>query len=122
MGKHRFKAAVSQLLARITHSLSSPREIFLRELISNASDALDKLRFESLTQSDLMPEGESLGIVLDVDADSKTLTLADNGIGMTEEEADRACEPFVTTTAVGKGTGLGLSMVYGFAQQAGGFF
>ncbi|HJM92321.1 MAG: ATP-binding protein [Alphaproteobacteria bacterium] len=50
------------------------------------------------------------------------LSMADNGIGMTEEEADRACEPFVTTTAVGKGTGLGLSMVYGFAQQAGGFF
>ncbi|MBJ77784.1 MAG: molecular chaperone HtpG [Planctomycetes bacterium] len=81
-----FEAEVQQVLSLVVHSLYSQREIFLRELISNASDALDKLRFESLTQSDLMPEGESLGIVLDVDADSKTLTLADNGIGMDREE------------------------------------
>ncbi len=53
--------------------------------------------------------------------DYVVLSLADNGIGMTEEEADRAFEPYVTTTAVGKGIGLGLSMVYGFARQAGGF-
>ncbi|MAG63382.1 molecular chaperone HtpG [Candidatus Woesearchaeota archaeon] len=81
-----FEAEVQQVLSLVVHSLYSQPEIFLRELISNASDALDKLRFESLTQSDLMSEGESLGIVLDVDADNKTLTVADNGIGMDREE------------------------------------
>ena len=81
-----FEAEVQQVLSLVVHSLYSQREIFLRELISNASDALDKLRFESLTQPDLMPEGESLGIVLDVDADAHTLTIADNGIGMGREE------------------------------------
>ncbi|MEO2164370.1 MAG: molecular chaperone HtpG, partial [bacterium] len=81
-----FEAEVQQVLSLVVHSLYSQREIFLRELVSNASDALDKLRFESLTQPDLMPEGESLGIVLDLDSDSRTLTVADNGIGMDREE------------------------------------
>lgn len=81
-----FEAEVQQVLSLVVHSLYSQREIFLRELVSNASDALDKLRFESLTQPDLLSEGESLGIVLDVDSDSHTLTVVDNGIGMDREE------------------------------------
>lgn len=81
-----FEAEVQQVLSLVVHSLYSQREIFLRELISNASDALDRLRFASLTQADLLAEGESLGIVLDVDAESRTLSVADNGIGMDREE------------------------------------
>lgn len=81
-----FEAEVQQVLSLVVHSLYSQRDIFLRELVSNASDALDKLRFESLTQADLLPEGESLGIVLDVDKEKRVLTIADNGIGMSREE------------------------------------
>jgi molecular chaperone HtpG len=81
-----FEAEVQQVLSLVVRSLYSQREIFLRELVSNACDALDKLRFESLTQPDLLPEGESLGIVLEVDSESHTLTVADNGIGMDREE------------------------------------
>jgi molecular chaperone HtpG len=83
---HDFQAEVSEVLSLVVHSLYSNREIFLRELISNASDALDKLRFEALTESDLLPDGETLGIVIDSDKDERTLTIADNGVGMSREE------------------------------------
>ncbi len=81
-----FEAEVQQVLSLVVHSLYSQREIFLRELISNASDALDKLRFESLTQPDLLPDGDSLGVVLDADPKTRLLTVADNGIGMERDE------------------------------------
>ena len=68
------------------HSLYTNKEIFLRELISNASDALDKLRFRSLTDPDLLKEGEDLEIRLEADADARTLTVQDNGIGMSRQE------------------------------------
>lgn len=68
------------------HSLYTDKDIFLRELISNASDALDKLRFSSLTSPEIMPDGTELEIRLDPDADRRTLTIHDNGIGMTREE------------------------------------
>ncbi len=83
---HRFEAEVQQVLSLVIHSLYTNREIFLRELVSNASDALDKLRFESLTDADLLPDGEELGIALDADPIARTLTIADNGIGMTRDE------------------------------------
>lgn len=83
---HRFEAEVQQVLSLVIHSLYTNKEIFLRELISNASDALDKLRFESLTDADLMGSGESLGIALDPDAEAGVLRIADNGIGMTHDE------------------------------------
>jgi len=83
---HAFQAEVSEVLSLVVHSLYSNREIFLRELISNASDALDKLRFEALTSPELLPEGEALGVVLDSDPEARTLTVADNGIGMSREE------------------------------------
>ena len=82
---HRFEAEVDQVLRLVIRSLYSNKEVFLRELLSNASDALDKLRFRALTDPSLMP-GEELRIRLEADAAQKTLTLWDDGIGMTREE------------------------------------
>ncbi len=81
-----FKAEVRELLKLMIHSLYSHREIFLRELISNASDANDKLRFLGLSDASLA-EGEPLGIWIDHDATSGTLSIRDNGVGLTREEA-----------------------------------
>ena len=78
-----FKTEVQQLLNLMIHSLYSNRDIFLRELVANAADAIDKARFESLTAPELAREWQ---IRLAVDKDAKTLTISDNGIGMTEEE------------------------------------
>jgi molecular chaperone HtpG len=84
---HGFQAEVRELLRLMIHSLYSHREIFLRELISNASDANDKLRFSALAQPELLAGEPDLKIWVDYDADKKTLTIRDNGIGMTREEA-----------------------------------
>lgn len=83
---HHFEAEVRQVLDLVIHSLYSQREVFLRELLSNSSDALDKLRHAALTQPGLMEEGETLGIFLDADVEAGLLKVADNGIGMTEKE------------------------------------
>jgi molecular chaperone HtpG len=83
--RHEFQAEVKQLLDLMVHSLYSDKDIFLRELISNASDALDKLRFEQLTTSELGASGD-LCIRIETDRDRRTLTLVDNGIGMTQAE------------------------------------
>ena len=85
--KHGFQAEVRELLKLMIHSLYSHREIFLRELISNASDANDKLRFLALAQPDLLAGDAELKVWVDHDADKGTLTIRDNGIGMTREEA-----------------------------------
>ncbi|NBX56898.1 MAG: molecular chaperone HtpG [Gammaproteobacteria bacterium] len=85
--KHGFQAEVKELLRLMIHSLYSHREIFLRELISNASDANDKLRFLSLAQPDLMAGDAELKIWVDYDATKRTLSIRDNGIGMNREEA-----------------------------------
>jgi molecular chaperone HtpG len=79
-----FKTELSQLLHLITHSLYSHREVFLRELISNACDAIDKIRFEALTQTDLLDGDSDWKIALSIDKEAKTLTVSDNGIGMDE--------------------------------------
>jgi molecular chaperone HtpG len=84
--KHAFQAEVQQLLQLMIHSLYSNKEIFLRELISNASDACDKLRFLSLTDKALLEDDEALGIWVDADPKKKTVTIRDNGIGMSAEE------------------------------------
>ena len=81
-----FRAEVQQLLDLMIHSLYSHKEIFLRELISNASDALDRLRFEALTRSELVSEGGKLEIRLEVDEAARTLTIRDTGIGMSRQE------------------------------------
>ncbi|HKU41159.1 MAG TPA: molecular chaperone HtpG [Polyangiales bacterium] len=82
---HRFEAEVSQVLSLVINSLYSNKEVFLRELISNAADALDKLRFEALGKPALIPEGHTPHIRLIPDEHAKTLTIYDNGIGMSEE-------------------------------------
>jgi len=81
-----FEAEVSQVLHLVTHSLYSHKEIFLRELISNASDACDKLRFATLSDAKLTADDAELRIEIDFDRDARTLTIRDNGIGMTREE------------------------------------
>jgi molecular chaperone HtpG len=84
---HGFQAEVRELLKLMIHSLYSHREIFLRELISNASDACDRLRFAAIARSELLAETPDLGIRIDADPAAGTLTITDNGIGMTREEA-----------------------------------
>jgi len=84
--KYEFKAEVKQLLDILVHSLYTSREIFLRELISNASDALDKIRFESTKGTDILDNGIPLEIKLDFDEKEKLITVSDTGIGMTKEE------------------------------------
>lgn len=81
-----FQAETRQLLHLVVHSLYSNKDIFLRELISNASDALDKLRLESLKEPDLGADTDDLHIELQPDAQARTLTVRDNGIGMTRDE------------------------------------
>jgi molecular chaperone HtpG len=83
---HKFQAEVGQVLHLVIHSLYSHKEIFLRELVSNASDALDKLRFRALTEPQLTAGDDALEIRLVPDAEKKTLTIEDTGIGMTEAE------------------------------------
>lgn len=84
---HSFQAEVAQLLHLVTHSLYSNPEIFLRELISNASDACDKLRFEALNDSSLYGDQPNLEVRVSFDKDAKTITIADTGIGMSQQEA-----------------------------------
>ncbi len=84
---HAFQAEVAQLLHLVTHSLYSNQEIFLRELISNASDACDKLRFEALNNNALYEDAPELQVRLSFDKSAKTLTITDNGIGMSAQES-----------------------------------
>ena len=82
----KFEAEVAQVLHLVTHSLYSHKEIFLRELISNASDACDKLRFESIAHPELVTVGSELHIDVSWDPEARTVTISDNGIGMTRDE------------------------------------
>src|SRR6188508_688580 len=81
-----FQAETKQLLDLMIHSLYSNKEIFLRELISNASDALDRLRFEALTRPELIRADDKLEIWIESDPNARTLTIHDNGIGMNRDE------------------------------------
>lgn len=81
-----FQAETKELLRLVTHSLYTESDIFLRELISNASDALDRLRFESLTNSEILEGDDRFEIRIDVNKDDRTLTISDTGIGMSREE------------------------------------
>ena len=83
---HGFQTEVRKLLDLMIHSLYSNKEIFLRELISNAADAADKLRFEALSDDGLYEGDGELGVRISFDADARTVTVRDNGIGMTREE------------------------------------
>src|SRR3984957_5782319 len=85
--KMEFKAELKQLLNLITHSLYSNKEIFLRELISNASDAVNKIKFDSLQHENILEGNKDWKIKVHVDKDAGTLTVSDNGIGMSREAA-----------------------------------
>ena len=82
-----FQAEVKQLLHLMIHSLYSNKEIFLRELVSNASDACDKLRFEAIDQPGLLDGDGELAIRVDYDKAARTITISDNGIGLSRDEA-----------------------------------
>ncbi len=84
--KYSFQAEVVQLLDLMIHSLYSNKEIFLRELISNASDAIDRLRFEAFSRPELLPDGDPLQIRVSFDSGARTITVSDNGIGMSRQE------------------------------------
>ena len=81
-----FQAEARQLLQLMIHSIYSNKDSFLRELVSNASDALDKLRLEAFRDKDLDVDTSDLHIEIDIDADARTLTIRDNGIGMSRDE------------------------------------
>ena len=83
-----FKAETKELLNLMIHSIYTNKEIFLRELISNANDAIDKLKFQSLTNNELLKGDDKFKIEISVDKDNRTLTIKDNGIGMTYDEVD----------------------------------
>ena len=120
MAKQKFRTEVSQLLHLIVHSLYSNKEIFLRELISNASDAMDKLRY--LTLSDSKYKSIEFTPRIDIEFQekdkAKTLTIMDNGIGVDQNKILRIFEPYFTTK--NKGTGLGLSIVKRIIEDHGG--
>ncbi|MFM7670951.1 MAG: ATP-binding protein, partial [Betaproteobacteria bacterium] len=82
-----FQAEVKQLLQLMIHSLYSNKEIFLRELISNASDASDKLRFEAINNDALFEGDSALGITVDFDKTARTISITDKGIGLSQQEA-----------------------------------
>jgi molecular chaperone HtpG len=84
--EHRFQAETKKLLDLMIHSLHTKKEIFLRELISNASDALDRLRFEALTNLTLLEEDEKYEIRLETDKEARTLSISDTGIGISRDE------------------------------------
>src|SRR5437762_10956396 len=83
---YQFQAEARQVLNLMIHSLYTNKEIFLRELISNASDALDRLRFEALSRPDLIGADDKLEIWIESDPKAATLTISDNGIGMSRDE------------------------------------
>src|SRR6476660_7962880 len=83
---YEFRAEIQQLLNILVHSLYTDREIFLRELVSNASDALNRLQFEMLTTKDVVDPDAELAIHISADKDTKTITISDTGIGMNQEE------------------------------------
>lgn len=88
METKQFKAESKRLLDMMINSIYTHKEIFLRELISNASDAIDKLYFKSLTDSSVGIKRDEFGIEISVDKEKRTLTVSDNGIGMTEEDLE----------------------------------
>jgi len=86
MAKHQFQTEIGQLLKLMTHSLYSNKEIFVRELISNSSDALDKFNYLSLTDERFKQEEWSGKVFMKLDKEDNSLTIGDNGIGMSEDD------------------------------------
>ena len=86
MAKHQFQTEIGQLLQLMTHSLYSNKEIFIRELVSNASDALDKFNYLSLTDEKFKKDDWSAKVFIKLDKEDNSLTIGDNGIGMNEAD------------------------------------
>ncbi len=86
--KKQFKTESKKLMDLMINSIYTNKEIFLRELISNASDAIDKLRFKGLTDNSVEVSGDEFGMLITLDKDARTITLSDNGIGMTKDELE----------------------------------
>ena len=104
-----FEAETKQILNLMVHSIYTHKEIFLRELISNASDALDKARFESITKSDKYAGMDNLRIKIEIDEQNRILTIKDNGIGMTKEEMIAVGDGFNDLSMI-QYAGLGVAM------------
>jgi len=119
-----FRAEVQQLLNILANSLYTDREIFLRELISNASDALHRVQFEMLTNRDVVDPEADLEIHIDVDEEASTLTVSDTGIGMTEEERRQLFTKYFRSQREAvrsvPGTGLGLVITQSIIELHGG--
>ena len=115
-----FQTEVKQLLNLMIHSLYSNREIFLRELISNASDACDKLRFSALTDASLMEDDGDLWVEVDFNKKAKTITVRDNGIGIDERFHDKVFGLFDQLDQAAEGSGVGLSLVKRIVEVHGG--
>ena len=113
--KMEFQTEVKELLNLMIHSLYSNKEIFLRELVSNAADALDKLRFESIAQPELLGEDKDFRIDLRIDKENNVIRIQDNGIGMDKNTQKMVFEKFYREQNGDihdiKGHGLGLSYV-----------
>ena len=119
MKTKQFKAESKRLLDLMINSIYTHREIFLRELISNASDAMDKLYYKALTEHLSDISREDLGIQLTLDKEARTLTISDNGIGMTEETRTKLFTLFFSSKGKG-GTGIGLYVARQVVMQHGG--
>ena len=87
--KHEFKAEIAEMLNLVVNSLYSKKEIFLRELISNASDAIDKARFQALTDKTIAEDNPEWRISISVDTSARTMMISDNGIGMDADDLER---------------------------------
>jgi heat shock protein beta len=118
-GKHEFQAEVSRLMEIIIHSLYTDRSIFMRELISNAGDALDKIRFKSLTNKEELKTNPELDIRVKIDKESNSITIRDSGVGMTGQElrenlgtvAKSGTAKFLEAFAQGKDSGDALQLI-----------
>ena len=106
MATKQFKAESKRLLDLMINSIYTHKEIFLRELISNASDAIDKLYFRSLTDDTVQVKKKDLGIRLSLDKAAHTLTVSDNGIGMTKDELEK------NLGTIAKSGSLDLSLIH----------
>ena len=120
--KQQFKAESQRLLDLMINSIYTHKEIFLRELISNASDAMDKLAYTALTDDKVGLDRGDFKISLAVDKDARTLTVSDNGIGIAEEDLPNVKKKFYKANLQVRGSGIGLAVVDEIIKLHNGVF